>query len=156
MTACQGLEGQLLQQQKMEALGELACGIAHDFNNQLTVISGFATLLERRVGEGDERAYLAQIQAAAARAAELTGQLLTFSRKTSDAGEVVDANVVADGVRDMLERLIDEDIRLEVQLGEAPAPVRIGRGQLEQVLVNLVVNARDAIGIRPGTIRIGT
>ena len=140
------LEEQLLQAQKMEAIGLLAGGIAHDFNNLLTVISGYSQLaLDRMPADDPVRAYLAQIKSAGDRAAALTRQLLAFSRKQVMEPQVLDLNEVLTGINKMLQRLIREDIEL-VSVGFPElARVRADPGQIEQVIMNLVVNARDAM-----------
>jgi hypothetical protein len=143
------LEEQLLQSQKMEAVGRLAGGIAHDFNNLLTAISGYSECLVERFrgvdGLVDELHDLEQIRAAAARAANLTRQLLAFSRRQVLAPEVVDLDAVVGGIEPMLRRLIGEDIELVVTSEATHARVRADRGQLEQVVMNLALNARDAM-----------
>jgi PAS domain S-box-containing protein len=138
------LEQQLLHAQKMEAVGRLAGGIAHDFNNMLTVISGYSSSLVESL-EGDERSDAEQIRDAARRSADLTRQLLAFSRRQILATEVLDPNDVVRGLEAMLRPLIGESIVLEIELHDAPGSVRADRGQLEQAIVNLAVNARDAM-----------
>ena len=138
-------EEQLRQAQKMEAVGQLAGGIAHDFNNLLTVIRVHAELLTDVLREGDERSDLETIQHAAARAANLTRQLLAFSRKQLLQPRVLDPNVVVAGLTPMLRRLIGEDIALATILAPSVGRVLADPGQLEQVLLNLAVNARDAM-----------
>jgi PAS domain S-box-containing protein len=139
------LREQLLQAQKMEAVGRLAGGVAHDFNNLLTVILGHVNLLEDACGHGGEPAAdLAAVRQAAERAASLTGRLLAFSRKTIVAPRDVRVGDVLRGLEGMLRRLLGEDIELRVD-DAASRAVRIDPGQLEQVLANLVVNARDAM-----------
>ncbi len=140
------LERQLLQAQKLESVGRLAGGIAHDFNNLLTAILGYAELAAGAV-EGDARAtgWVAEIRSAAERAGALTRQLLTFARRQVIEPEVVDVNELTSDLERMLRRVIGEDIQLVTEL-EARAPtVRADAGQLEQVLLNLAVNARDAM-----------
>ncbi|HVZ77738.1 MAG TPA: ATP-binding protein, partial [Gemmatimonadaceae bacterium] len=139
-------EAQLRQSQKLEAVGTLAGGIAHDFNNLLTVISGYSQLALRRAGSGTEDADdLKQVVDAADRAARLTQQLLAFSRKQVLKPTVLDLAEVAEGVAPMLRRLIGEHIDLRIARDDALARVMADRGQVEQVIINLVVNARDAM-----------
>jgi two-component system cell cycle sensor histidine kinase/response regulator CckA len=139
-------EAQLRQAQKMEAVGRLAGGVAHDFNNVLTVIRGTVQLmlLDAEPG-GAVREDLLEVERAAERAAALTRQLLAFSRSQAPHEEDVDVNAVVGGVESMLRRLIGEDVELILAPGELPGPVRADPGRLEQVLMNLVVNARDAM-----------
>ena len=140
------LEAQLRQAQKMEALGLLAGGVAHDFNNLLTVINAHAELLlERDELDADVRATMQEVQTAGHRAAALTSQLLAFSRKQVLRTDVVDVNQIVRGVTRLLERVIGENIRLEMELAQALPPVVADPGMIEQVLVNLAVNARDAM-----------
>jgi len=148
------LEAQLLQSQKMEAVGRLAGGVAHDFNNALGVILGYAELLLRHAA-GPERRKLEQIVAAAQRAASLTRQLLAFSRKQVVEPKVVDLNVLVSDVEKMLGRLIGEDIDLAIVPAADLGQVRVDPGQMEQVVVNLCVNARDAMP-DGGSLRIQT
>ncbi len=140
------LEEQLRQSQKMEAIGQLAGGIAHDFNNLLTAILGFCSLLERQVGANTQmRGDVAEIRHAAGRAAELTRKLLAFGRRQMLAPRVLDLNDLVVDLDRMLRRVIGEPIELVTQLDPALAPVKADLGQLEQVILNLVVNARDAM-----------
>jgi two-component system cell cycle sensor histidine kinase/response regulator CckA len=140
------LEGQLHQAQKMEAVGRLAGGVAHDFNNLLTVILGYSNLL---LDQLDESHVLYQevdeIKRAADRAATLTQQLLTFSRKQVLSLRPVDLNHVLAEQADMLRRLIGEDIELSMKLADGLAQTRVDPGQVEQVVMNLAANARDAM-----------
>jgi hypothetical protein len=146
LTEARRLEEQLLQAQKMESVGRLAGGIAHDFNNLLTAISGYAQLaLERpelapEVGED-----LEQIQVAAGRAVELTGQLLAFSRRQVMQPVALDLGDALRELSPMLRRLLGEDIRLETSVSPSLGHVWTDPGQLSQVIVNLAVNARDAM-----------
>ena len=140
------LEAQLLQSQKMEAVGLLAGGVAHDFNNLLTVILSYSTMAIELVGPAHAlRGDLEEIQLAAQRAAALTRQLLAFSRKQDLQPRVLDVNVVVRSVERMLARLIGEDIELSLSLSKDIGPVYADPGQLEQVIMNLAVNARDAM-----------
>jgi two-component system, cell cycle sensor histidine kinase and response regulator CckA len=139
------LEEQLRQAQKIEAVGRLAGGVAHDFNNLLNVITGYGQMLFRRLAEGPEREKTRAILQAADRAAGLTRQLLAFSRKQVLEPKVLDLNAVVSGMDEMLRRLIGEDIELEADLAADLGRTRADPGQLEQVLMNLVVNARDAM-----------
>jgi len=140
------LEAQLLQSQKMEAVGRLAGGVAHDFNNLLTGITGNLQLVLMDIApQGQQYELLSEVQAAADRAAELTQQLLTFSRKQVIEPQVIDLNQVITRLEKMLRRLIGEDVQLAVLPGRDVETVRIDLGQIEQVLVNLAVNARDAM-----------
>ena len=140
------LEERLLQAEKMESIGRLAGGIAHDFNNLLTAILGYTEmLLAERSATDPDRADLEQIQHAGRRAATLTQQLLAFSRKQMLMPRDVDLNQTVGSVRAMLTRLIREDIALVCDLAPAPAVVTIDPSQIEQVILNLVLNARDAL-----------
>jgi PAS domain S-box-containing protein len=146
ITASRLLEEQLRQAQKMEAIGQLAGGIAHDFNNLLGVISGYGDLLMKEIGPqhpGHRR--LEQIRRAADRAAGLTRQLLAFSRKQTLQPAVLDLNTVVGDIDNMLRRLIGEHIQFVSALAPKLGKVRADPGQVEQVLVNLAVNARDAM-----------
>jgi signal transduction histidine kinase/ActR/RegA family two-component response regulator len=137
---------QLAQAQKMEAVGLLAGGVAHDFNNLLMVITGRSDLLLHRLAPGDPvRPDIELIKATGERAADLTRQLLAFSRKQMLQPKVLDLNVVVQGLARMLERLIGEDIELHAALDPALGMVKTDPGQIEQVLMNLAVNARDAM-----------
>jgi PAS domain S-box-containing protein len=140
------LENRLIQSEKIESVGRLAGGIAHDFNNLLTAILGYTELLlARRRPDDPERVDFEQIQRAGHRAAELTQQLLAFSRKQVLRPKDVDLNQTVINLQTMLRRLIREDIALQCDLAPAPAMVRIDPHQLEQVILNLVLNARDAL-----------
>jgi PAS domain S-box-containing protein len=140
------LETQLAQAQKMEAVGRLAGGIAHDFNNLLTVISGYSAMqLERTDQVNPMHHEAAQIQAAANRAASLTKQLLAFSRLQVLQPRRVNLNDVVGNVDPMLRRLIGEDVEVETVLAAELGTVKVDPGQMDQVLMNLVVNSRDAM-----------
>ena len=140
------LEEQLLQAQKIEAVGLLAGGIAHDFNNLLTAILGYCELAELRLDEKSEvRRDLHEIRRAGERAAALTRQLLAFSRKQVLQPEVFVPNDEVRELEPLLHRLISENVRLSTQLAADAGRVRVDRNQLHQVLVNLLVNARDAM-----------
>jgi len=146
VTERRALEQQLRQAQKMEAVGRLAGGIAHDFNNLLMVISGYSEFLLERIGDDQEmRGHAREIANAAERATSLTRQLLAFSRKQMLDPKIVDLNsVVAENVK-MLTRLIGEDIDLVMVPGQDIGAVKADPGQIEQVIMNLAVNARDAM-----------
>jgi signal transduction histidine kinase len=137
------LEAQLVQAMKMEAIGRLAGGVAHDFNNLLTVITGFAELA--LLEDNPARGALEQILHAAERAAGLTRQLLVFSRQQAMEPRVFDLNDLVRDMEKMLRRLIGEDIQLGVRLAEAPIMVKADPGQIEQVVLNLAINSRDAM-----------
>ena len=139
------LEEQLRQSQKMEAVGRLAGGVAHDFNNLLTVILGNVGFAREELTEGPVLDSLQEVQKAAERAASLTKQLLAFSRKQMLQPRVLDCNAVVTDMEVMLRRLIGEDISLVTVLGRGVGKVRVDRTQLEQVIMNLAVNARDAM-----------
>jgi PAS domain S-box-containing protein len=140
------LEGQLRHVQKMEAVGQLAGGIAHDFNNILTAIVGYASILQLKLPEESLLKKTAeQITATAERGASLTQGLLAFSRKQTSNPVVVDLNEIIRRVHQLLLRLISEDIHLEINLDEQKLPVMADSGQIEQVLMNLATNARDAM-----------
>ena len=141
------LQAQLLQAQKMESVGRLAGGIAHDFNNMLGVILGNVELAALRVGEDHPLAVnLREIGKAAHRSADLTRQLLAFARKQTVAPKVLDLNETVDGMLTMLRRLIGEDIELRWLPGEDCDLIHIDPSQIDQILANLCINARDAIG----------
>jgi PAS domain S-box-containing protein len=141
------LETQLRQAQKMEAIGQLAGGIAHDFNNLLTAILGYAKFAADALVPGDQRRLdVEQVIKAAQRAAGLTKQLLAFSRKQVLRSTLVDLNALVTGVSQMLSLLIGEHIEIEMVLAPDLGLVRADAGQLEQVVINLAVNARDAMG----------
>ena len=141
--------------QKMEALGRLAAGVAHDFYNLLTVIQGYSTLLARKPLDPESHEQLKQIAAAANRGAILTRQLLTYSRRESAQFERLDLNRVVKDLAQMLRRLVGEDIVLQTNYASEANPVLGDTGMLEQVIMNLVVNARDAMP-KGGTLAITT
>jgi two-component system, cell cycle sensor histidine kinase and response regulator CckA len=150
------MESQLRQSQKLDAIGSLAGGIAHDFNNMLSVILSYADMFRAdlelgvpKVGDLDE------IVMAARRAADLTGQLLVFSRQQILQPKVLDLNAIVDSLTRMLRRLVGEDLELNVVNGAGLGLVKADAGQVEQVLMNLVVNARDAMP-KGGTLTIET
>jgi two-component system cell cycle sensor histidine kinase/response regulator CckA len=150
------LEDQVRQAQKMEAVGRLAGGVAHDFNNLLTAINGYSDLLLRSLDRMDpRRSDVEEIKETAGRAATLTQQLLAFSRRQITQPTVLDMNQVVSNLEKMLRRLIGEDIRLNTVRGEGLYRVRVDMGQLEQVLLNLSVNSRDAMP-KGGTLSIVT
>jgi len=140
------IERQMQQAQKMEAVGMLAGGIAHDFNNLLTIISGYSQmLLASRTPDERDRPALEQILKASERAAELTGQLLNFSRRQNIQPKVQSLNSVVLGMSKMLRRLIGDHVDLRIQLRDDAGMVRVDTGKAGQVVLNLVVNSRDAI-----------
>jgi two-component system cell cycle sensor histidine kinase/response regulator CckA len=140
------LEEQLQQSQKMEAVGRLAGGIAHDFNNLLTVILGYGSVLERKLMPEDPlNSNVIEIRKAGERGAALTQKLLAFSRKQVQCPRVLSLNHLIRDTEGMLRRLIGEDIRLGTALDPAAGNIQADPGQMEQVLMNLVINARDAM-----------
>ena len=156
ITEQRALEEQLRQAQKMEAIGQLAGGVAHDFNNLLTVIKTYGEFMLEQIEEGSPlRADAIEIQKAAGRAAALTRQLLTFSRKQVLLTRSIDLNEIVNGMEPMLRRLIGEDIRIELRVAQRLGALKADSGQLEQVVMNLAVNARDAMPLG-GTITIET
>src|SRR6185369_4619880 len=150
------LEEQLRQSQKMEAIGQLAGGVAHDFNNLLTAINGYSSLALQRIDENHPlRSYLEEIKKAGDRAANLTRQLLAFGRKQLLQPLTINLNDVVGDMIKLLKRLIGEHVQLVTVPGVNLKQIKADPGQLEQVLVNLVVNARDAMP-RGGIVTIET
>ena len=140
------LQAQFVQAQKMETVGRLAGGVAHDFNNLLTVINGYAEFALSDIPDGDPlREMVQEIYDAGQRASGLTRQLLAFSRRQVVQPVALDLNVVAEQMHKMLQRLIGEDVRLAFDLDPGLWRIRADAGQLEQVIMNLAVNARDAM-----------
>jgi nitrogen-specific signal transduction histidine kinase len=150
------LEEQFRQAQKMEAVGRLAGGVAHDFNNLLTVIQGYAEMLLKRLAADPANSRkAAQVVKAAERAAALVEQLLAFSRRQMVEPKVVDVNAAIGDMEKMLRRLIGEDIEFTTRLDPASGSVRVDPGQLDQIVMNLAVNARDAMNAS-GALTIST
>jgi signal transduction histidine kinase/CheY-like chemotaxis protein len=154
LTQRRRLEAELRQAQKMEAIGRLAGGVAHDFNNLLTVINGNAEVLRANL-PGEEGGLAGEIVRAGERAAALTRQLLAFSRKGVVTPKVLSPNATIEAVRRMLARLVGERVEVRTDLDELAGHVKIDPGQLEQALMNLAVNARDAMP-EGGTITLRT
>ncbi len=150
------LERRLAQSQRLESVGQLAGGIAHDFNNLLAVILNYASFVREDLPAGDSiRGDVEEIERAAERAAALTRQLLVFSRRERIEPEVLDVNAVVADMEKLLRRTIGEDVELRTQLAEGLPMVKADRSQLDQVLLNLAVNARDAMP-EGGTLKIET
>jgi len=139
------LEKQLLQAQKIEAIGALAAGVAHDFNNVLMVVRACAALLAKQLDDEEQRRDVAQIDEAAQRGAQLTHQLLAFSKQQVLQPELSDVNVVVQQTLDLLDRVIGEDVEIVLDLVAELPLIVIDRGQLGQAIINLAVNARDAM-----------
>jgi PAS domain S-box-containing protein len=148
------LEEQLRQSQKMEAIGQLAGGVAHDFNNILTIILGHATLLSMAALDARAKASAGQIKQASERAAGLTRQLLAFGRKQIVNPRSLDLNRVIEGMTEMLGRLLGEDVALQLNFSEEAAIIQADSSMIEQILMNLSVNSRDAMP-RGGSLTIG-
>jgi two-component system, cell cycle sensor histidine kinase and response regulator CckA len=140
------VESHLVRSQKMEAVGHLAGGVAHDFNNLLGVIGSYAEMAQREIGPAHRAApRLDAIRKAVERATAVTRQLLTFSRRQPAEARACDLNAIVEGIELMVRRLIGEDMRLVVALDPRPLPLWVDPGQVEQVITNLAVNARDAM-----------
>ena len=156
VTERSNLEAQLRQAQKMESVGQLASGIAHDFNNLLTVINGHASLIMSSEGLGATGAEsVKEIAEAGKRASALTRQLMTFSRKQELVLQAVDLNAIVNNITKMLRRILGEDVDLQVDFAPNLPPINADLGMIEQVLLNLAVNSRDAMP-RGGRLRIAT
>lgn len=150
------LQSELAQSQKMESVGRLAGGVAHDFNNLLTAIKGYGEFVrDALTSEDTRRADVVEILSAADRAASLTRQLLAFSRRQVLAPQTVDINRTVGDMTNMLRRLIGEDVKLAVQTPSEPCLVKVDPGQAEQIIMNLTINARDAMP-KGGTITLKT
>lgn len=139
------LQGRLAQTERMEAVGQLASGVAHDFNNLLTIIKGYSSLLLERIPEGEDAHAAREIQRASDRAASLTHQLLAFGRKQTLQPRVLDLNLIVRGLEEMLRRLLTENVELVIHTARNLGFVHADPVQMEQVLINLAVNARDAM-----------
>jgi PAS domain S-box-containing protein len=155
MTERRELELRIAQAQKMEAVGQLAGGIAHDFNNLLTIVAGYARRLQMRDDLGDARGDLEQIVTATDRAAELTRQLLSFARRGMSEPEKLDVNAAIRSLEPMLRRLIAADIAFDFELDPDAPVVMLDRTEFEQILMNLILNASDAMRAG-GTLTIAT
>jgi two-component system, cell cycle sensor histidine kinase and response regulator CckA len=156
VTERRALEEQLRQSQKMEAVGRLAGGVAHDFNNLLTVIRGYSELILSQLGPGEPmQAEVEEVRKAADRAALLTQQLLAFSRKQVLAPKVLDLNTIVTNMDRLMRRLLGEDVNLITNLDGNLGRTKADPGQIEQVIMNLAVNARDAMA-EGGTVTIET
>ena len=151
------LEEELNQAHKMEAIGRLAGGIAHDFNNLLTAIIGFTHIAQMKLSNRDEDVChdLEQVMETSKRAATLTDQLLTFSRKQFVDPSLLNLNTIVEGTQNLLARIIREDISISTDLGNNTAPIEADKSQIEQILLNLAINASDAMP-NGGEIRIST
>ena len=147
VTARKQLQDQLVRSQKMEAFGQLAGGVAHDFNNFLTTILGYSDLLLNEIGmKGEVASHIGEIRSAAGRASVLTAQLLAFSRKHPLAPQVIEVNSLLTNLERSLLRLLGEDISVQCHFGKEGMHTKVDPGQLTQIILNLVVNARDAMG----------
>ncbi len=155
VTHARNLEMELRQSQKMEALGRLAGGIAHDFNNLLMLISGYVNQMLSDHSEAERRALAEQALASTKRAASVTKQLLAFSRKLPATPSATDLNLIVLNMENMLRRLLSDQIELQISLSESPQPVFVDVSQIEVLLINLAVNAQDAMP-DGGLLSIGT
>jgi PAS domain S-box-containing protein len=156
LTERKQLQAQFLQAQKMEAVGRLAGGVAHDFNNLLTVITSYADLIQSTFESGDQRTDdLTEIQRAAEAATALTRQLLSFSRQRATEPKLVELNQCVAGASKLAARLLGANVALTEKLDDATGKVRVDPGHIEQIVMNLVVNARDAMP-GGGELRIAT
>jgi PAS domain S-box-containing protein len=156
ITGRRQLEDQLRQSQKMEALGLLTGGVAHDFNNLLTIITGYSQLILAKLSQNDPNHHSAeQIVKAAERAGELTRRLLLFSRRRVPQAKVIDLNQVVNSLGTMMRRLLGEEIELQLNLAADLGSVNADAGRIEQVLLNLAVNSRDAMP-HGGTLTVET
>jgi two-component system cell cycle sensor histidine kinase/response regulator CckA len=156
ITGRRQLEDQLRQSQKMEALGLLTGGVAHDFNNLLTIITGYSQIILGKLSENDPNRHFAeQIVKASERAGELTSRLLQFSRRRVPQAKVIDLNQVVNGLGTMIRRLLGEEIEFQLNLAADLGSVNADAGRIEQVLLNLAVNSRDAMP-QGGTLTIET
>ncbi|MBI5642051.1 MAG: MEDS domain-containing protein [Deltaproteobacteria bacterium] len=151
----EGIQAQLIESQKMDAVGKLASGIAHDFNNLLTVIVSYVNLGLKEGPSGPLKSHLEQIEEASARAANLTKQLLTFSRNKHLELEAADLNETVKGMLNILQRLITENIFIKTAFKPGIWAIKANQGNIEQLIMNLVVNARDAMP-KGGTITVAT
>ncbi len=149
------LQNRLANTERMEAVGQLASGVAHDFNNLLTIIKGYSSMLMERNQEGPDARAAFEIQQAADRAAALTHQLLAFSRRQTLQPRVLDLNAIVRGLEKMLRRVLSENVDVVIHTGPGLGFVKADPVQMEQVLLNLVVNARDAMP-RGGRLTIAT
>jgi two-component system, cell cycle sensor histidine kinase and response regulator CckA len=145
ITQWKKLQSQLVQSQKMEALGRLAGGVAHDFNNLLTVIGAYAELLDLDETDEERKVWFAEIAQAAQRATSLTGQLLAFSRRQVLKPESVDVNKAIRDLQNLLARLIGEETEIRVELSKDVGPVLVDPTQIDQIVFNLAINAKDAM-----------
>jgi len=139
------LQTRLAQTERMEAVGQLASGVAHDFNNLLTIIKGYSSILMERNPQGPDARAAMEIQQAADRAASLTHQLLAFGRRQTLQPRVLDLNAIVRGLEKMLRRVLSENVDLTIRIAAGLGSVKADPVQMEQVLLNLVVNARDAM-----------